>query len=267
MSGSNPVFRIIVRRTLQASVIAILLHGLLGWPLSGSHALGLFLTPALGLYFIFVFVAPWTWGLPISTRLPTKENVVALTFDDGPSETSAKILDILREYRVPATFFVVGEAVAGFPEIIRRMVAEGHGVGIHAWRHQTFVGLGSSRISEEILRTEAAILLASPEAGEARWLRPPYGFKSLRALWVAHRLSLHHVAWSVDSRDYRESCPEEIALRCLALFKPGAIVLLHDGSENQATIKALPLILEGLKERGYQCVPLSPNPNGYFLEQ
>lgn len=257
MSGSNPVFRIIVRRTLQASLIAIIVHVLLGWPLTGPRAIGLFLTPTLVLYFIFVFVAPWSWGLPIWTRLPTKEKIVALTFDDGPSETSDSILEILHKYHAPSTFFVLGEAVEDFPEIIRRITADGHTVGIHAWNHQTFVGMGSRRISEEILRTQTAIQNASPEAGKVNWVRPPYGFKSVQALWIAHKISLQYVAWSLDSRDYRQSCPEEIARRCLAQLKPGAIVLLHDGSGNQATIKALPMILEGLKERGYRCVPLS----------
>ncbi len=98
-------------------------HWLLHWPLVGPHALGLFFTPLLCLYFVFAFVAPWWWGLPILTRLPMREKVAALTFDDGPSpQTTARVLDILRQQGQTATFFVLGEAVAQSPELLRRIV-------------------------------------------------------------------------------------------------------------------------------------------------
>ncbi len=256
MKLENPVLRIIVLRTAQASVAAGLLHWLLRWPLTGPYAMGLFLTPALCLYFVFVFVAPWSWGLPILNRLKTREKAAALTFDDGPSEITAPILDILREFGVAATFFVLGEAAERYPELIRRMVAEGHTVGIHAWHHQSFVGVGSGRITAEIQRTQAAVFCACPDASSSRWLRPPHGFKSLRAFWIARKWGLRLAAWNVDSQDYRDSCSANIARRVLNKIMPGAIVLLHDGPENAAATEALPLILAGLIAQGFQCVSL-----------
>ena len=256
MRLGNPVFGIVALRTMQATVLAALLHWGLGWPLAGPRALGLFLTPALCLYFVFVFVAPWSWGLPILTRLKTREKVAALTFDDGPSETTGPTLDILSKFGVTATFFVLGESVERRPELIRRLVLEGHTVGIHAWRHRAFVGLGRRRIEEEIRRTQAAVQSACPEMTAAQWLRPPHGFKSVRALWIARKQGLRLAAWSIDSRDYRQHSPKRIAGCVLEKVRPGAIVLLHDGPENEATLGALPLILVGLRKRGFRCIPL-----------
>ena len=256
MNRDNPVFWIIFVRTIQASLFAIVLHVLTGWSFAGPYALGLFLTPALCLYFVFVFVAPWSWGLPILNRLTTDEKIVALSFDDGPSETTFAILDCLNEQKTQATFFVLGEAVECYPELIRRMNAEGHTVGIHAWRHAAFVGLGSRRIAEEVNRTQEAIRRACPEASPARWLRPPHGFKSLRALRFAYVQGLRVAAWSFDSRDYRDTDPESIARRVTNKIKPGAIILLHDGLCSNATVAALPLILRSLQKQDFTCVPL-----------
>ena len=193
------------------------------------------------------------------TRLRTREKIVALTFDDGPSENTAFLLDRLRECQTTATFFVLGEAAERFPKLIRRMVTEGHTVGVHGWRHQSFVGLGSRRISEEIQRTQEAIQRACSDVPAVRWIRPPHGFKSLRALSVARKQGMRLAAWNVDSRDYRDACPERIAQRVLNQVTPGAIILLHDGAKNTVTTDALPLILDGLKAQGFQCVALPDN--------
>ncbi len=259
MKPANPVYRIVLVRTAQASVFALLIYGLLHWPLTGPHALGLFLTPLLCLYFLFVFVAPWSWGLPILTRLPTREKVAALTFDDGPSpQTTALVLDSLGEYGVTATFFVLGEAVERNPELLQRIFAEGHTVGVHGYLHRPFVLRRGKELVAEIQQTRDAILRACPEAALSRWLRPPYGFKSLRALWAAQRANCRLVAWNVDGRDYREVDPQRITKNVLDRLRPGAIILLHDGPDNGATILALPLILRQARARGYRFVLLPP---------
>ena len=253
----NPVYPILLVRTAQASLLALALHGLLHWPLTGPHALGLFLTPALCLYFVFIFVAPWSWGLPVRTRLPTQEPVIALTFDDGPTpETTPAVLDTLARHGVRATFFVLGENVARHPELLRRIVAEGHGVGIHAYHHTPFVLLSWKRVGQEIVRTRAAVRRACPQDEGGVWLRPPHGFKTLTLPWVAHRAGCRLVAWSVNAHDYRVRDPAEIAQTVLDRAFPGAIILLHDGPSNRATVAALPPLLEGLQGRGCRCVLL-----------
>jgi len=254
----NPVYKIVAVRTVQASALGMLFHWVFGWPLTGPHALGLFLTPALCLYFVFVFVGPLTWGLPILAHLPRKLNAVALTFDDGPSpETTPLILDVLRAEGAQATFFVLGEAALRHPDLLRRIAAEGHAVGIHAFRHAPFVLPPAQAICREIAQTEAAIQAACPNAVIVPWLRPPHGFKSLSLVWTLHRAGYGLAAWSVDSRDYREANPARIAARVLSKAEAGAMILLHDGPENAATAAALPALLRGLSERGLTPVRLS----------
>ena len=260
MKAENPVYRIIAVRTAQASVLALAAHWLLHWPLTGPHALGLSLTPALCLYFVFVFVARWSWGLPILTRLPSREKTVALTFDDGPSaESTPAVLDALTAFGVRATFFVLGESVEWAPDLLRRIVAEGHAVGLHGDKHRPLVLLTPREIAAEIERARAAAVRACPDVVLSRWLRPPHGFKSPGVLWAVNRAGLHLAGWNVDGRDYREKDPDRVARNVLGALRPGAIILLHDGVDNAATVAALPTILRGLREEGWRAVTLPPD--------
>lgn len=263
MQDANPVYRIIAVRTAQASLTALAAHWLFGWPLTGPRALGLFLTPALCLYFAFVFVARWSWGLPILTRLPTKEKAVALTFDDGPSpESTPAVLDALRLFNAQATFFVLGEAVGRSPDLLRRIVAEGHTVSLHGDRHRPFVLLSGREIRDEIARAREAVRRACPDALLSSWLRPPHGFKSPGVLWAVHRIGFRLAGWSADGRDYCEQEPSGIAQTVLGKLQPGAIILLHDGPGNAATAAALPAILQGLKEQNWRTLALPTGTKG-----
>ena len=253
----TPVFTIIAVRTGQASLLALLLHWGLGWPFTGPHALGLYLTPLLCAYFVFAFVAPWSWGLPIVTRLPTRDNVVALTFDDGPClETTPPILDALRAHHARATFFVLGESVQQHPELLRRIVAEGHTVGLHGFRHQALTLASWSRVRREIHLAADAVRAACPDAPPVLWFRPPHGFKNLALPRQARACGCRLVTWTLNPRDYRPQSPEQLTAATLAGLRPGAIVLLHDGPGHALTAESLPAILRGIAHRGFQCVPL-----------
>jgi len=257
LKSLSPVYQIIAARTVQMSVLGGAAHWILHWPLTGPYALGLFFTPALCLYFVFVFVAPLRWGLPILTRLPNNSNQVALTFDDGPSqETTPRVLDILRAEGAHATFFVLGEAAARHPDILRRIAAEGHAIGIHAYRHEPFMLMNTRAVRREIARTEAAIYAACPDAAIVPWVRPPHGFKSLTLVWTLRRAGYGLAAWSVDSRDYRQSDAGQIAARVASKAAAGSVILLHDGPGSAATAEALRPILRGLAERGLMPVML-----------
>lgn len=238
------------------SVLGGAAHWILHWPLTGPYALGLFFTPALCLYFVFVFVAPLRWGLPILTRLPGGSNQVALTFDDGPSEETLRVLDILWAEGARATFFVLGEAAARHPDILRRIAAEGHAIGIHAYTHEPFVLKPRRAIFQELRQTEAAIHAACPDAAIVPWVRPPHGFKSLTLVWTLRRAGYGLAAWSVDSRDYRQSDAGQIAARVASKAAAGSVILLHDGLGSAATVEALRPILRGLAERGLMPVML-----------
>ncbi len=254
---TNPVYAIIAVRTLQASLFALALHGGLGVPLTGPHALGLVFTPLLCAYFVFVFIAPWSWGLPVLTRLPAPGRAVALTFDDGPSpETTPHVLDALRAHRARATFFVLGEAVQKHPHLFRRIVAEGHALGLHGHRHRALTLAPWPAVLGEIRRVAEVVRDACPEAPPPVWFRPPHGFKILALPWLVRRCNCRLVTWTRNPRDYRPQSPERLAQTTLRGLRPGAIVLLHDGPANALTGEALPRILAGLAERGFRCVTL-----------
>lgn len=259
--SANPITRIILVRTFQVSVIALAGHWLLGWPFVGSHAVGLWLTPLLCLYFLFVFVASWSWGLPILTHLPTRENSVALTFDDGPSsDVTPAILDALRAHGATATFFVLGEAIEHHPDLLRRIIAERHTVGIHAYHHRALVLVPWREVEGEIARTKNAIRRACPDAPAPRLFRPPHGFKTVAMPWLARRAGCRMVAWTRSARDYDMPSAAQIASVVLKTVRPGDILLLHDGAGNAATAQALPQILEGLSARGFWFCALPEPP-------
>lgn len=254
---ASPVFPIIFIRTGQVSLLALLLHWTFGWPWAGPHALGLIFTPLLCAYFIFAFIAPWAWGLPILTRLPTRSKSIALTFDDGPSpETTPAILYALQERGVHATFFVLGGAVQKYPELLRRIVAEGHAVGLHGFHHCALTLASWSQIRREIRQCAQAVRDACPDTPPPFWFRPPYGFKNLALPWLARSCGCRLVTWTLNPRDYLPQTPAQIAEAARAGLRPGAILLLHDGSANARTAEALPGILANIAQAGFQCVSL-----------
>lgn len=254
---ASPVYGIIAVRTIEVTLLSLAAHWLWRWPLTGPHALGLFVTPLLCLYFVFVFVAPWAWGMPILTRFKTREPIVALTFDDGPSpETTPHILDILKAQGVKATFFVLGEDGERRPDLLRRIVAEGHTVGVHGFHHRALTLASWTSVRQELDRSAAAVRAACPETVPV-FFRPPHGFKSLTLLWLVRRGGLRLVTWSLDPRDYDCRSSEQVTQAFFDRLRPGAIALLHDGAGSAVVMQALPAILDGLRERGYRCVPLT----------
>jgi peptidoglycan/xylan/chitin deacetylase (PgdA/CDA1 family) len=263
----NPVYPIVLIRTLQACLLAAALHWGLHWPFTGPRALGLFFTPLLCLYFVYVFVAPWGWGMPILTRLRTQERVLALTFDDGPSpETTPRVLDILRAHGAIATFFVLGEAAERHPELVRRITQEGHAVGLHGYRHRALVLASARVLRDEIDRAAAAVHRACPHSVPTLF-RPPHGFKTLVMPFQLQRLGYRLASWSLNPRDYGVQTAAETARAFRDALHPGAVCLLHDGAMNARTVEALPMILAETRAAGYRCVPLSVPKTDLSLQQ
>lgn len=186
-------------------------------------------------------------------RVETRERLVALTFDDGPTQLGVDaVLPLLKRYDARATFFLVGAS----PEIAltRTIVAEGHEVGNHSFTHKRMVGRSSAFYDEEIRKPDAALQAAG--APRPTLFRPPYG-KKLFGLPLALRRSGHAmIMW--DSGDPPDRDPKAYAAKVLAQIRPGSITLIHPMFGSRATERtALPLILEGLKQRGYRMVTVS----------
>lgn len=186
------------------------------------------------------------------------EKVVALTFDDGPNEPyTSQILDILHQYDVKATFFVVGRNVEYYPETTRRIIAEGHVVGNHSWNHSAVQPIVDRR-DLDLARSQRAI---KQVAGvEPHLFRPPFGRKTPWEMKQLRKQDMVVVTWSVSANDPRQPPPSVIAGRVVKRTKSGAIILLHDGNETihggnrTNTVAALPLIIEILTREGYTFV-------------
>ena len=179
--------------------------------------------------------------------------VVYLTFDDGPHPTyTPQVLDILARREARATFFVLGSLAEARPELIARIVAEGHTVANHAWNHENLAGLPRSSFDDTIGRTQAVLAdRATP------CLRPPYGsIDAFTREWAASA-GLDLVLWTVDTNDWRRPGAQAIADRIVRGATDEAIVLMHDGGGNRTqTVEGLELALDRLSGRGLQFEPV-----------
>ena len=172
---------------------------------------------------------------------------VALTFDDGPSQYTPRVLRLLRRAHARATFFVIGSRAAARPDLVRAESLLG-AVGNHTWTHPRLASLARRDVIQQLLRTQAAIVRAT---GGVRPIlfRPPYGVGTPAEAAAVHALPLVDVRWSVDSLDSRPGANAGSVVRNVrAELRPGAIVLLHD--IHPWTVAALPRILRALRHRG-----------------
>jgi peptidoglycan-N-acetylglucosamine deacetylase len=194
---------------------------------------------------------------PLGRMRPDK--AVALTFDDGPSPANTpKILAVLKQFHVKATFFLIGLNAKRYPKLVQVERNAGMAVANHTWSHPirpTFARLGDKRIHDEIALCTSAIEEVAPTPG---LFRPSGGSLSPNVVRIAKQLGMRVVLWSVDPKDWRRGTPPGvIAARVLGAIKPGAIVDMHDGGANGAnTAAALPAIIKGIRARGLKVVAL-----------
>ncbi|MFE9024955.1 polysaccharide deacetylase family protein [Streptomyces iakyrus] len=173
---------------------------------------------------------------------------IALTFDAGPSEHSARLLDILKEKRVPATFFLLGKRhIEKYPELVRRMADEGHEVASHTWDHKILTELRPEEIREELERPNEEIERLTGR--RPTLMRPPQGRTDDTVHAICRELGLAEVLWSVTAKDYSTTDSDLITRRVLAQSSRDGIILLHDLYDG--TVPAVPGIIDALKERGY----------------
>ncbi|NLM41860.1 MAG: polysaccharide deacetylase family protein [Firmicutes bacterium] len=192
-------------------------------------------------------------------------NKVAITFDDGPSmEFTPAILDILAEYNVPATFFMVGSHVEKYPEIARRIVEEGHAVGNHTHNHRNLPTLSTVDLQKELMEATAVITEVTGEY--PRFVRPPRGMYDDRFRRMAKLMGQEIVLWSISTRDWRYGVTASYIERLVeSKVRGGDIILFHDsgallrneGGDRRATVMALPKVIEIIRAKGLEIVPLA----------
>ncbi len=192
------------------------------------------------------------------TEAPQRK-IIALTFDDGPYPPyTQKLLQLLAEKNIHATFFMVGENAAAHPEIVKMVQAQGHLIALHAGYHKDLLKLPHDEVISNI--DFGKHTLESITGEQVRYMRPPHGFKDWSVVNAITEANLQIVNWSIIPRDWTNPGAQVIANRVLENAAPGAIVLLHDGDSpkkiapRDQTIEAVAIIIDTLKAQGYEFV-------------
>ncbi len=218
---------------------------------------------AVGLPAMVLSHAPFWWGTlwprsamfgPVLDRLPTDDRVVWLTIDDGPSDETSAILDLLDTHGAKATFFLVGERATRRPDLVRELLRRGHGIGNHSATHPAkwFWALGPTRMRREIAETQRILAEITGEA--PRWFRSVVGMTNPFVHAPLRTHGLARVAWSARGFDGVAGDPAQVVARIERDLAPGAIVLLHECAAHGGNVATLRLMLQRLDSLGYRAV-------------
>lgn len=192
------------------------------------------------------------------TRGNTTEKVVALTFDDGSDGTNInRILQILSDHNVKATFFLTGTGVNNHPQSIRNIVNQGHQVANHSYSHPDFTKISAAEMRSQLQRTEEIVRNVTGRTTKP-FFRPPYGAYNTTVNQVIGDAGYrYNVMWTIDTIDWTGNSASDIVNRVMSRMTPGAIILMHTGAGAPGTPVALPTIITRLKSQGYRFVTMS----------
>ncbi|WP_392535901.1 polysaccharide deacetylase family protein [Nostoc sp. C117] len=190
-----------------------------------------------------------------AAKLTPEQKVIALTFDDGPwPESTAQVLDILKQNQIKGTFFVIGQNVRNYPTLLKREIAEGHVIGNHTWHHW-YQFLNPQAAAYEIDHT--ADLIYQVTGIKTNLFRPPGGIMHNGVADYARNSKYAIILWSSDSVDYSRPAVPKLIHNVFKEAKPGGIVLMHDGGGNRSkTVQALPEIIANFRKQGYTFVTI-----------
>lgn len=185
---------------------------------------------------------------PVDCR---KAKCIALTFDAGPSEHTSRLLKILAEKKVHATFFLLGKNhIERYPKLVKRISDEGHEVAQHTWSHRRLTDLSDTQVRQEMSRTQKAV--KDLTGREPTLMRPPQGRTSDEVAKICKEFGIAQVLWSATAKDYSTNDSKLIEKRILDQASRDGIILLHD--LYRGTVPAVPGIIDALEKQGYTFV-------------
>ncbi len=201
---------------------------------------------------------------PKPAALPTKhsynscnvsDNSIAITFDDGPHpQLTPKLLDLLKERGIKATFYVIGKNVEAYPDITKRIIAEGHEIGNHTWNHPALTKIGAAKVKSEMDRTTEIIVKTT--GVKPATMRPPYGATNASLnKKLDEEYGMKVILWSVDPQDWKYRNADRVASQLIENAKSGGILLAHD--IHASTVAAMPRTLDALTAKGFNFVTVT----------
>lgn len=200
---------------------------------------------------------------PVLRRVSLSAQAVWLTIDDGPSADTPAILELLARHQAKATFFLVAERAQRHPELVRAMVAAGHGIGNHSHSHPAgwFWCLSPARLRQEIITAQR--MLTEIATQPVPWFRAVVGHANPFLSPVLSGLGLRRVAWSARAYDAVDGNVNRVVSKLLAKLEPGVIMLLHEGAAHGHSVAIIEKFLQQLETRGYRALlPTAANARG-----
>lgn len=189
----------------------------------------------------------------IESSVDNKKPMVALTFDDGPSAHTGRLLDIFEKYGGKGTFFVLGNTLDNRKETLRRMALQGHEIGNHSWSHRQFTNISSEEVKDQIMMTRAKIYEIT--GVDCKIVRPPYGACNDEIRNLGKDLGVSFVNWSVDTLDWKSKNADAVYNEIMKDVGDGHIILCHD--LHKTTVDAMERVVPALIEKGYQLVTVT----------
>ncbi|MEY9877640.1 peptidoglycan/xylan/chitin deacetylase (PgdA/CDA1 family) [Streptacidiphilus sp. MAP12-33] len=183
----------------------------------------------------------------------SRQKCLALTFDGNPGEPTARLMDLLKQYHAPATFFLEGRGIHSHPDVVRRMAQEGHQIGDHTWNHPRLTESSDAVVRDELDRTAKAV--EDLTGRRPTLMRPPEGRTDDRVSAISRELGMAQVLWTVTAKDYQTDDSALITERVLDGAARDGIILLHP--LHKGTVPAMPAILKSLSDQGYTFVTVS----------
>lgn len=212
------------------------------------------------LFLFLVFMLGWLLGMIVNffqgkdhmietlSTVAEEKKQIAITFDDGPNpDYTMKLLKGLKKRGVKATFFVLGEEVERYPDILKATYDDGHMIGVHSYQHVNFGQIGDAAALEQVEKTQQAIYDVTGEY--TGYIRPPYGCWKKE---LDQELPMIEVLWDIDPLDWATKDADTIVQRVLQKIPDGSIILLHDASES--SVSAALTIIDTLQKQGYEFV-------------